>query len=216
MVVTISPTKPPSNLDRVEFVLKRLETLVYLGPFVDIWFAYKEISPEIQRRYDSAEILGRSRFDPLALGEEYREIFSGTPKESAKLLTLPYPVQVDLNFSPQTWNDGQEIDKQCRLTTMFDICYWIKLDGETNMYYLAREPESKRELRLFNGKVDLIPASGFDENGIPLPCSDHYPFVEIYTPRFKEIRKIFEDAGLQSRIQGLPLELSEILKEKGL
>lgn len=214
MTRTISPTDRPNNLDRIETILHGLEKLGYFGPYIDIWFAYEQLSSEIQARYEYGNMLGASRFEPAVPGGFFKEIFSGTPKQSIRLLTTPYPIEIDICCAPAAWIDGQEIYKQCRLVTSFSMSYFLKLDGETNTYYIAQAPESKIDILSAEKPEDLVPVSGFNDDGIPLLCLDHLPFVKTCSPRFKEMMGLVDKAKLDSRIQGLPHELSDLLRKK--
>ena len=209
VIWTISPTERPANLDRLEKTLMGLDKLSYMGPYVDSWFFYDKISGEIQRRLDSVKTFGKSRLEPYEGKNVYREIFLGTPAEAVQLLTSPYPVNVDIHYAPQAWTDGKDIDKQCRLHVTYSIRHIIRLEGETNEYYIAKVPESK-ELFIASAKgFKLTPELGFMD-GIPIPCIDHLPFYEICVPRFREIRKILEESGLPKKIEPTP-KLSDIL-----
>ncbi|MBI3035079.1 hypothetical protein HYY71_02045 [Candidatus Woesearchaeota archaeon] len=216
MAVAISPVEMPSNLDKVHAILEGLEKLAYFGPYVNVWFAYRHLFPEIQRRYDCTEVRGRSRFEPIEPAEEYKEIFSATPRQARFLMTSPYPVKIDVSFMPQTWKDGLEIYAKCPGAMLFRFVYWIKLNEVSNKYHISKEPESYNHPRRIGGDFEFVPVTGFDSEGIPLPCLEHYPFAEICVPRFKELRRIFDASHLPRQIQGFGFELSDFLREKGL
>jgi len=206
----ISPIERPGNLDKIVFIQQGLSSLEYFGPYnIDLWFYYEEITPDIQRRFDNSSVYPKLR-DPFRREDVHQEIYRVTAKGLEQFLTPPYPVEVDIHFSPQSWTDGEELVEQCRLFVSYHMSYFIKLQSDSNEYYIAKEPQSAEVVIAAESPV-IMPDLGF-RDGLPLPCLEHHPYVETCAPRIREIMGIVEGSGLPKIIEEEP-KWSDILRD---
>jgi len=209
----LSPLERPDNLDRVESILRNLASLNYLGPYIDFWYTYREVTNEILQRhnfYRNLNEFGPHLPEPYMSDDgRYKHRLIGRPEEMIQLLTSPYPVQIEVYFKPGNWKDGKEIDEHCRLLHTYRMRYWIRLNCEENEYYISKEPWGEEVLGTGSG---VIPAMRLKDGYLPVSCIDHYPYVETCAPRFREIIRIFDEADLPRNIEELP-SWSQLLKE---
>jgi hypothetical protein len=211
MVDVISPTEKPRNLDGVVSILASLSRLDYFGPYIDVWYAYTEITPAVQGRFDSIKTFAQTRIDNTGLRGVYTEIFSGRPQEMLQLLTSPYPSQIDLHYGVTTWSDSGSFNDTCRIALIGQMCYFISLDREANEYYISKEPGI---MEVYSPSFGILPRFPL-KDGVPAYCHDHVPYMDTCSKRFKEINQIVEKTGLPKKIKK-ESTLSEILKQNPL
>ena len=195
MPVTLSPTEKPDNLEKVVSILDRIAGLGYIGR-LDTSFNYADISAEIDNRFKQAGQTAHSRFELDDEEKTYHEVWSSSPRQALLLMTPPYPIQIELVFDPNTWTDGIGTEGRCQLDRMFNIHYWIKLNGGNN-YYIAKEPES---LNIRHSDYEALPELKL-RDGLPLLCMETNPCTERCAPRLREINQIFNMAGLPKDIE---------------
>ena len=198
-----SPLQKPENADAIISILSDLEGLGFLGSdSIYFGYRYQEITEEIiGRRMQYQNIRGE---DPtgqqsyISMAEFMdrtwkRDNFSGSPREMAQFLIHPFPVQIEIYFRPKVWKDGSEFSGVCGLRN-YRMNYTIDLNDE-GIYQITRQP---RVVGVYIGGEHF--QTEFND-GLPIPCVNHLPYVNTCSQRFGKIKGIVEGSGLEIELK---------------
>jgi len=214
----------PSNLGAVKGILRELARLDFLADnYIDTRYVYREMTDEVSaRRIEYATLKDdcyggsyqQTCTDIFDRNDHFVDNFIGNAEETMKFLIPPYPIKIVIRFDPYEWKGHEEIKAACRLLSG-GMNYHIRLE-EQGFYYIDIQPGDAVLMSPSRG-LDALPL--WTEGGMPLMCTDHYPYVNTCSQRYEDVKRIVENAGLlvgdereklKEEIESLRKELREL------